>query len=189
MTDLTIQHMTVSSSCFLHVVFPKWKIFQFCNTGFICLDRCDQFILFIVIVTDAIGSLNVFLSIDFKRNICQLSGYIVENVFHHTFDLIGQCNRIQEFSLFVDDEFTNRYLVLHFHFLNLSGIFDCECHIIGYQIAMWCKFFMEGISLTHFQIFDHMRCIFGRCPAIYYISIFIRYFQISSIQFYTGCCI
>ena len=142
MTDLTIQYMTVSSSCFFHIVFTKWKIFQFCNTGFICLDRCDQFILFIVIVTDAIGSLNVFLSIDFKRNICQLSGYIVENVFHHTFDLIGQCNRIQEFSLFVDDEFTNRYLVLHFHFLNFSGIFDCECHIIGYQITMRCKLFM-----------------------------------------------
>lgn len=26
MTDLTIQYMTVSSSCFFHIVFTKWKM-------------------------------------------------------------------------------------------------------------------------------------------------------------------
>ena len=171
---------------FFDIILTSWQIFKLCNSFIICGDRSHQVIRFVIVCTHTISCFNIFCSIYFKSNFCQVSGNILKQMLYSAFCTVQKCYLIQKFSFFIDNQKSRRYFIFHFYFLNLSSIFQSEFHICSFQIPIRCDFLSQRIFFSNNKTLDHMRLVFYRSPFINNIALLIKNFHVCTIQLCSG---
>ena len=65
----------------------------------------------VVVSADAVRHLDIFRSIDLKRNILQVSGNVIKDMLNNTFDLADQSYAFKEFPFLIHDQGSRRHLI------------------------------------------------------------------------------